>query len=296
MAELLISFCNVRQFTAKRNRRWLLLLDTKSKQTKWVKIPDLGDSVLGATGILRRDSDILVALHHKDGVSSILQLDKTLTAARHDFFDSVKDVHSLAVDGDTVITTSTATDSLVRFRFDGSIREERLVHAFSNGSQDSLHVNSVALTSSYGLVVSMFGTRPEGGWQTARAGQVTTLTGEVLVSDLRHPHSLATAGTGSVCFVESLSGTLFRVDDKGLIYRVDVGRDGYVRGLATSADTAYVGVNVARDRSKSTGLLVGKLFALGHSYICRLDISSGKHEGNFELTGLGDEIYDIAVL
>lgn len=290
--KLLVSLCNrvLERFGDDRNV-FLLRVDTSTVDVTPVRIPfPISDGATGMTGIARRPGGYVCVV----GPSRLLYLSERLEIQEVFQLDLLSDGHGIAIQDGTCYVVSTGTDAILTFA------PETGAKVFWEGTgagTDTLHLNSI-LMDSRGCWASAFGPKAGPLWKSATEGYVLNVrTGERILSNIFHPHSLC-AADGKFYLCESSRMTVRSTTGEAL--RVP---HGYLRGLAISNAHMLVGCTKGRNRSKSTGLSIDNSADPGESAgkcgiaICGLDpfVDGYREESFIDLSAYADEIFDILV-
>jgi hypothetical protein len=253
---LLVSFPNSARTVgqlAEAGLSLLGLIDLSTDRLTWLRLPNLMEPSVHATGLAQDDSFVfcvgpsgphtVVAVYRKPDLE--LHSSSLLT---------VLSGHDVLCIEDYLYVVATGQDSVFRFKVDGGTVEEQgeLVWRApgSDGSGDTHHVNSLALVNS-SLVVSAFGPKAGKTWSTARAGYLWDITRSRPVQErVYHPHSVF-ADDGGILYCESARGAVRQVG--GGVVLVP---SAYVRGISRLGDGRLAaGVSAGRQVSKSTGVI-----------------------------------------
>ncbi len=296
---ILISFCNVRQ----PELPVLGLFDPVLSRFRPLPRPRLPYQLDGVTG-LAVDERHLYAIAQTPGtspdghylaLSAFLVFErKTLSLLSEYLFTMASDVHSIALDGQSVLAVSTGTDQIIKLELDGVSAVSESVYWNANSSArraDTLHLNAIVRIGG-DVIVSGFGKKNGELWGTAINGFVLdTKRGREIASGIAHPHSLLDLD-GRLALCESRMRTVRYVDGSLL---VDL--NGYTRGLCQLGAELFAGTSVGRRISKSTGAQIENPADPGESSgrcsINRIDIRERRCSQTVDLTEYGSEIYDL---
>ncbi len=253
----------------------------------------IGDVAFGATGIAYSDSYLYVCAQQND---IILLTDRNRSYNYR--CTRITDPHSLVLVDNELFCISSGTNEIVRLISDdtGKIVSEEVIWSVPGVPKDfdSVHLNSLTHDGQQ-FIVSAFGERTKDqSWSEIDSGFVMSTTDGILLDAIKQPHSLLHS-QGKTYFCESLKGTVRQLDSA---WEVEVG--GYTRGICTFEDQLYVGSSHRRQISKSTGrLLHGRTgdfeLADGQCRISQIDTKSGELVREFDLSGYGNEIYEISL-
>ncbi len=288
--QLLISFCNTQPKGFPLGR-----FDFTREQFAWVG--SFGPEIEGATGLCACTSGFYVLLQSKRPMgrdSALGLLGSDLQIHRTVPLDSVRDAHSLIQHEGALLVASTGTNQIIRVCWDGQglPKEEVFWSAVERTSEDNVHVNSI-LEYRGDVLVSLFGAKIDGAWDSSNRGEVRNLTtGQVLCDSLRHPHSLFSL-EGGVCCLSSLDGRVVQANDSAgqTLWNLP----GYVRGVVRDGRFLFVATSRFRQRSRKTGRSRLAPLAMSGCRLHRIDLLSGQIEMR-DLSPFGQEIYDLAVL
>jgi hypothetical protein len=296
MSRVLISFCN-----QGIGRPSLAVCDTASPdQVSVIDLTDLGQ--MGAAGLLRVGDEIIVALQPPLGQpTQFVVLDAaTLQRRAHWSLTLAVDPHSLAWrpdrNGGRLYVASTGSDELIEVELRGDAAPtERVVWRPEGADErtDQHHINSVAIHQGR-LIVAGFWPRTATRWASARNGRVVVIdTGEMLLTDLWHPHSLVTIDSDLWLCESSRAGVRMVSGTAALKL------PGYTRGLcALGSDQLVVGTSIGRATSRSLGIAnpsdPGK--PVGKCQLVVVDRTSLAPVQFVDLGALSTEIYDLLPL
>lgn len=294
MANLLVSFCNVFP-------RGLALgvYDFDGCHFKWIDLSSVVSGIAGVTGLTSHEGAYWCMIQMPDGqTSSLSKLDQRLGVSEAYHLAETGDAHSVLPFGDGLLANDTRRNRLtwIEIPVDGKPPREIEYWRYCDEDMDIVHVNSVAQLEG-AVFVSMFGPKPEDGWQSARAGKIVDVTANRVVCDnLYHPHSLLNID-GMLYWLESGRGLVHRFSETNG-HEVVAALPGYLRGIAYDGRHLYIGASARRRRSKSTGTTnkVGPLtVGEANSWIYRLNRETFEIDKR-NLTAFGAEIYDIVPL
>lgn len=200
---------------------------------RWSKVDTAGVTLVPDGALLARQAEGVAELRWLRGrdVVRVTLVERSLDL--HDVRWHDGRIHVVATQLNTV------------YEFDPGFRELR--HWAFPGEEDSQHVNSTCLHDGR-LLATRFGRfHAHRGYKgaTRGAGEVFDVeTGEVLVSGLSQPHSLASHG-GALWLCDSEARVLRRY--RGFQPDGEFPFEGYVRGLAFAGGLAYVGLSRSRN-------------------------------------------------
>lgn len=281
MALLVASFCN-------RTRTGDAMLAVREPSGEWRPIYHDTAEPISACGIAA-DRTHVYCSYSFGGESYLAICDARASSIVETMpLAGVRDVHSIALDGEAIIVASTGTDEIVRVDLSAASRE--VLWRASAANTDTHHVNGV-LAHEGRLLCSAFGRRIGPSWADAVDGYIYDISsGEYRARGIYHPHSLA-AYAKELYVCESARGAV-RSLQSDVAYLA-----GYARGLTIAGDGSYVaGCSVARR-------------AVGAAYANPAD--AGDREGRCavyfgslhdlaltseSLEHLGAEIYDLVAI
>ena len=207
--------------------------------------------------------------------------------------EMLSDAHSVSYHEGYVYVVSTGTDQIIRVARGGATE---VFWQASDADTDTVHLNSL-LWHNDQCLVSAFGPKKENLWRSADEGYVFNIsTGEYLMKNIYHPHSLAVIN-GELWVCES--SRLAVVNYCGT--RIETPW-GYLRGLCEKDGFLYVGSTFGRNKSKSTGQIIDNQADAGiRSGVCGIGVidlrGSFPQIVNFiDLSAYAEEIYDVVAL
>jgi tetratricopeptide (TPR) repeat protein len=239
LSRFLVTFSNQAAFSG---RPVLALVDVEAKTFSFPRDLLENDDVMassGGAGICRIPT----------GYALILQgFPCRLCYLRHDLslervvrLSKVEDGHSVVWTGKSLLAVSTETNAVVEI---GPDDEEKVIYYEGTPNSKSEHLNGIALDANSNVVLSGFGNR-RGCGQAPRDGFLRNInTGEVLVRNLREPHSVQFYD-GVMYTLESQTGNLVR-SQGGRTISCFKKFFGYARGLAFNPDYIVVGQSAIR--------------------------------------------------
>lgn len=251
---VLLSFSNLTD----RSQPPLGLLDLESFTLSIPPIPDELRGSLGITGLAASQDAIYVVVQRPahetaepDTSALAILAPGTLSLKGFYTFSLGLDVHSIMVVGDRLLAVSTGTDELLELGLaDAGVTSESVVWRPRSDAPrtDINHLNG--LCSHRGaLIVSGFGPRSGDRWSSATKGYILNLDcGDVVRSDLRQPHSVASCGS-EVAYCESAQAAV-TLGDFGRVSDLP----GYTRGLCLVDRQWLVGTSVGRHPEDSRGI------------------------------------------
>ncbi len=182
------------------------------------------DDVSSACGLAISGGSLYSACNIADTSYLAIFDGKTLAISQFLPLDHVRDVHSIAIDGNAIYLVSTGTDEIVRAPLADPNAGETVWRASSTLS-DTHHLNSIALSNGRVLCTG-FGPKRGERWSSADDGYVYDVTsGSYVARGLYHPHSL-TIVDNQLYVCESARG-LLRGGEMPTF-------PGYLRGLCFS--------------------------------------------------------------
>ncbi|HUZ50395.1 MAG TPA: DUF4915 domain-containing protein [Candidatus Dormibacteraeota bacterium] len=288
MPQLAVSFCNASHTAG----RVLGLFDTATTE---LVCPDLGRADLTSACGLAADTDWLYCASTGPDASYVSLLDyRDFRFQRVVELPEVRDVHSIALDGNALIAVSTGTDSVLRIDME-TMRHE-VVWRIGAGETDTHHLNAVTWFGDH-LLCSGFGPKSTDRWSSAIDGYIYDITANSYVATgLYHPHSLASFG--EVLYVCESSYSRVRTIDMPV---AALSLSGYVRGLAFTQDGAFaVGSSVGRHDASLGDVVLNSADDGEPRGRCaiRMSDSIATQDGaqTFDLSSYANEIYDIFIV
>lgn len=269
-----VTFCNQRYSPT------LALASVSSDTDGWVELPK-NDHSLGATGVVRIDDRLIVAIQESAPRTTLVSLDRNWRTQDVLTLGPVRDAHDIAITDDGILVTSTGTDELYL--------DDHVIFRASSLQRDEHHLNGVTSDGERTLI-TMFGAKRDRSWSKVADGRLVDIARGTLIEGLHHPHSPRLTG-GQVWVCDSGRGEL--VVSEGREHRIPIG--GYTRGLWVGDDVVILGISAARSRSRSEGttniLASGENDRVGIVFIDRHKLTI---LDRWELSGLGGEIFDLA--
>ncbi|MEQ9823983.1 MAG: DUF4915 domain-containing protein [Puniceicoccaceae bacterium] len=249
----------------------------------------------GATGIDFAIDQRLIYVAFQS--SHICVFDHRFALVQRFHHSSIKDPHSILISNNHLFVVSTGNDSVFIIPLDdnGLLCGEPLrewTYPESDGTVDSIHVNSIINYHGRKLV-SLFGSKVEEvGNENPNSGKVVTLDNKVIISGLKNPHSLFLIND-RLCVLNSSEGEILD-DTRGVLYK----SKGYFRGVHCTGDKLLVGINKRRLLSKHRNHTIrGRIedfeSEIDHSAIEIIDTHSWKRIDRIPFELYGREIYEI---
>jgi hypothetical protein len=289
--DILVSFCNPQT----PGRAALGLLDTRRSSFRTLALPAGPFRSNGVTGLASSDAYVYAVL--QTGLLApprLLVLDRTHLALVNQYvFQSALDVHSLCSSQDALYVVSTGTDEVIQLTMHDAhvISEAAFWRPEPDAPRlDAHHLNAI-IGSPDGLLASGFGKRAGPRWNSAQDGFIFNIsTGIQVASGIYHPHSMVGLGR-TLMYCESSNMAVRTIATNRIQYL-----PGYTRGLCVAEDKLFVGSSKGRKVSKSTGLINNpgeSGVPAGRCTVSRLSLDSFDIEETIDLSGYGDEIYDL---
>lgn len=285
---ILVTLCNSRI----SGTPCLAVVDERTGEVRIPRLPEELAGVVSATGLALSDRHLFVALQDPGSRLAIFDRD-SLALVNIVALDTMADVHSLWLDGDTLYAVSTGTDEVYRLQLRGA--EILQTEVFWRPDEKVARSDQHHLNAIFGfrgnLYVTGFGRKPAAGWREANDGFVANLTADRMeVTGILHPHSLIAIGDDLV-YCESRKASVQFVGSSRL-------RElpGYTRGLCVSDSHLFVGTSVGRRLSKSTGEAVAEenpAMLTGTCAVYRLSVDTLAVEDVIDFSACGHEIYDL---
>lgn len=295
---LVVSLCNNRMWREQpKNRVFLVVIDLLDGSVNALRCPHPTlEKNRGVTGLAKNDSELCFIAQGQP--HRLVCMDHSLNIKRIVELPELRAIHSLTFRDDKLYAVSTGTDQVVCIDRNTGATEE--VWRASDVKRDSIHMNSITTDPATGhLCISAFGPKADTLWSSASDGRALDLeTGQVIWSNIYHPHSLTFSG-GQRYVCESSHGRV-RFGDQAAM---DVA-GGYVRGLAVDRQRLWVGTSVGRTRSESTGQLIlnprdqGQPFGqcAVHQFALPGTSIPSTAERTWDLSAFGEEIYELVLL
>ncbi len=291
---VLVTFCNPRSTP----RLAACAIDTDTDERAWLPVPPAFDR--GAAGIARIDDDLLVACQS----GGVVRYGPDLVPKATIPTANARNLHSILYrpEENALYVVSAHNDTLFRYRLDDTgtraVGADEIYCADpERRGQDRYHLNSVTEWQG-NLYVTMFGPTNGPTHLHRRHGRVVRVdTGEEIVGDLYHPHSLFVHNDG-----------LFVVESQARIVRRIAGGEpmsweipgGYPRGLvAADARHLWVGVSALRRESSSLGTpnVITSVDPVDFkTRLVELDLDTGTVGRQLDLTALAAEVFDVRAL
>lgn len=289
MKKILVSFCN--QDKAHKGYN-VLIIDPVNKNRRGVIY-----SNISFTG-LAYDENYFYAVSQENCVYVIERVSGVIVVDQ--YFDELKEAHSIVVDGNDVYIVSTGTDSVFKYIFDRIQKKITCTGLFwkpadSEGNADTQHINSIFLYHNE-LYVSGFGPKSGERWSSARNGYVYNITQQKFaVTSIYHPHSVNVIGN-RIYYCESATRSV--KENERTIIQLD---EGYVRGLSVHDDLLVLGTSSGRKNSKSTGVVNNPADPGEMEESCKIIVFKKNGDifekiDEYDLLPDYTEIYDIIVL
>ena len=290
--DLLISFVN-QTFTPE----YALGILRNNGQFFWIK----GDASLiskGITGLFYYNNRVYVAFQE----NGLGVMDQSFNLIQHYKSDNIKDPHSICIYKNQLYVVSTGRNSIYRFTINaqGLIQDEALLWSVPgvDSNYDYVHLNSLVV-SDRGIYATMFGERTKGqSWDEILNGKLICIdNNEVLLDNLKQPHSLLLNENSTLVLCESKTGSILTEHGETL-KRLR----GYTRGICKVNNIYIVAENARRKFSKSTlGDFNGRIrefeeHGLQHSQLNYLTSKKFKSVKNIKMSQYGNEMYDILPL
>lgn len=286
---VLVSLCN-RTIHQNHPRRdiFLVKLDLPCGAIIPVELPThVREGSTGAMGLTRRPGGYIALLQP----NTLVYLDRALNVESVVRLAGAADAHSVGYYRGAAYVVSTGTDQILRVTDQGAV--DVFWEASPTGT-DTVHMNSLMWYHDECLI-SAFGPKAGVLWSSAQNGYAFNITtGEYVLRDLYHPHSLLAVGND---FWLCESARIAVVNSRGLRFEAPW---GYLRGLVDHGSFLYVGSTIGRNRSKSTGqLLIDNQADPGiRSGVCGIGILELTNHGQLvlgfrDLSWYAEEIYDI---
>lgn len=277
-----------------------MLYDFDVERGCWIPLAT-EDEITGLRG-LGSSGDLIYALYDVDWTStrlSIFRGRETLANIADIALPDVIDPHSLWVDRERLLVTSTGRDELLAYELRDGVPEGSPAVLWRAGTrgEDTHHLNSVTMHQG-DVLVSAFGLRSGEYWRTARHGYIYNVSESKIVEEnLYHPHSLSSR-FGELYYIESSRQALRSFGGTRIKAR------GYLRGCDfLNGSRMIVGTNAGRTKSKRSNLVHNDRWwyaredelQIGSSSLAVLDLKRDVVERYFDLSAFGGEVYDILI-
>ena len=290
----LVSFCNLRFATT--SPLLYLSLPIGSGAIPVMAPVSLGPHTMtdNATGLVMSNDRIFVTCSSERGFVIAVLSARDLTPIAQHIVPHVRDVHSICVSGDSIYVVSTATDEVWAFEISrDALANPKVVWKASNTGRDTHHLNSI-VEAAGDLMVSAFGPKTDGSWNSATNGYIHNISRDLRLMDgIYHPHTLSVRNK-EMYYCESRNRTFCSLG--GPLFRLD----GYSRGVTWLSDElVVVGTSILRTVSKSTGISADPAEPGSPPDRCGLtlyDLGHGKELSQIDLAWFGPEIYDVLLL
>jgi hypothetical protein len=273
-------------------------LTKSSPEVRWIEIK--GDAfVRGATGLCFWND--LVCVAHQGAPRGphgfvLLNPDSDFEQVHEGTLPHPAGVHSVCSREGALYFVTTRRDGVYRATLDESSGEWNCSPYWtfprSSGEEDENHLNAIDSVGGH-LYVSGFGHKRNDQWPSATQGFVYDIDREEYVTKgIYHPHSLL-KDSGVIWTCESARNRLISDagEEKGL-------PSGYIRGLAISEDSFYVGSSKRRKISESTGVVNRRTPGEyeGNCCIYRIWNDSDEPEVLVDFSGVRNEIYEMVLI
>lgn len=293
---LLVTFCNVRD----KSKPVIATIDLHGEApgVAWIELK--GDEfVRGATGLCFWNDLICVAHQGAPGVPHgfvLLDPESDFRQVFEGRLPQPAGVHSVCSRGDDLYFVASRRDSVYRATLDRCSGEWScsLYWTFpgSSGEADENHLNAIECVEG-DLYVSGFGRKASDLWPSATHGFVLNIDrDEYVMEEIYHPHSLL-EDSRTLWTCSSARNRL--LSSNGNEYQLP---PGYIRGLAISNDSMYVGSSKRRKVSESTGVVTHRHPGVFEGTCCvyRLSKDADEPEVLVDFSGIRNEIYEMALL
>ncbi len=253
----------------------------------------------GLCGTCRAGRDLVLATQSTPPLLVLYDPVAGRVKARRDMSPAL-DLHSVVYHDDTLYVVSTGTNEIYAVALDGDDLGEPRLHWRYPGleyDRDLVHLNGLT-ASPQRLIASCFGPRqPDGSW--GNAGAIFQVEPYQLIQGaLSQPHSPLYCD-GRLFFAESRGHRvhwLQRDDQDAWREEGEIAVGGYARGLALQDHTLWVGLSAPRAISRSKGTRNQGLDPGSGAALVGIDLPTCTLTQRRELTGLGEEIYDLLML
>lgn len=219
---------------------------------------------------------------------------------RATYYTGALDIHDLDwTDDDRIIGVNTSFSCIVQLDEHFSFTPIWKPYFISKlASEDRCHLNGMAIEDGKAKYVTAFN---QGDQAQSWRAEVTTggivmdvASNEIIAKNIPMPHSPRMIN-GSLYLLLSATGELVKLDVTSGKYEVVTKIGGFVRGLSSLGDYAFVGLSKLRKESSSfSKLKIAK--AANTSGIVAIHLPTGKIVGKLIYQTSVDEIYDVQVL
>jgi hypothetical protein len=297
---LIVTFCN--QTLTASARHSALRLCREGQNASWLALADQDGADLhsdGMAGACWLGADIVLVQQAATQGTIVLYDPRENQVKSARSLVPCKDPHSVAYFEGSLYVVSTGTNELYRIPVtDGKLGQPEVYWQYPGVpyDRDIVHLNGVA-SSPEGLILSCFGPKVENGtW--GRDGSVFMLDPYRLIANgLNQPHTpfysngrvfLAESGAGRVHAWEVRAGEW--TPERTIVV------SGYIRGIVCDKDVLWVGVSAKRAISRSKRTVNPGICLNDGAKILALAATTREVLWTIDLSGLGEEIYDILVL
>ena len=244
--------------------------------------------------VLKNSKDLAIHYPKKNNIYDGLFM------PRLTYFTGVLDVHDLdwAAD-DSLIGVNTAFSCIIKVDENYSFTPIWKPHFITKlASEDRCHLNGLAMENGKPKYVTAFnnGDTPKSWKDTVTtSGIVMDIdSNEIIATDIPMPHSPRMIN-GELYLLLSATGELVKMDVSSGKYDVITKIGGFVRGLSTVGDYAFIGLSKARS-SSSTFSKLNISEKDNVSGIVVVHLPTGKEVGRVIYQSSVEEIYDVQVL
>jgi hypothetical protein len=295
----MISFCNIFP-----SGLALGIFDFDTAAFRWVDLSsvDTKEKIQGVTGLCfykNRSTRYCFTTQYENCRSSLVMLDRDFNLDKIHRLSETREAHSLVPFEDGLLIANTGGNGINRIQLGGDDANflcESKYWQYSDEQTDKVHVNSVVVFNNE-VYVSLWGTKPEKGWEYGRSGKIINISKNRLVcNSLFQPQSLL-AIDGMLYWIESGTGRVFR-------YSETEGREvvtelsGYVRGITYDDKYLYITSSAVRQQYRRSGTLNVAPSNPDdmHSWVYKITREDLKVQKRRKLTFYGAEIFDLVLL
>ncbi len=266
-----------------------MIVDVESDERRLLFVAP--GAVISACGLAVDDRRLLCA-YTSDQKCAIAVFDRSEDYRLVDtiVLPTIRDIHSIVLDGEGVIVAATGTDEIVRC--DDSGRGEVLWRAAPGGG-DTHHINSLARVDGR-LCCTAFGLRDGASWDDAVDGYAYDIeAGRRIAGGLYQPHSLVSSG--ELAYLCDSARSALRTTASDIRFF-----DGYVRGLAIHDDGRYfVGTSIGRRVPRTLSTVGNAAFAGEPAGRCGIEmgrLDTVRPGARIAFDGVASEIYDVVLI
>ncbi len=300
-ARLLISFCN--QLSSPNHS--LCILEPSSGDSNWIDISEIPEvlrqNFSGVAGIcyVGKTTIVIATQGHPSALACVDIIEARVTS--YISLERTKDTHSLVFHDDYIYLVSTGTNEIYRVSFfDGHFGREELFWGYPSviNNKDEVHLNGLTIDQDR-FIASCFGPKKDDGSWGSEGSVFYLDNGHVIRAGLNQPHSPLVADKRLI-FAESGAKNVHiysKNEDNEWAIKNEHQVNGYARGMVMKGDRIFVGISANRKASRSRHVLLDGIQGKNTgSAIVEIDYLTGMQVASFNLTGFGQEVYDIVLV